>query len=147
MEVYNMAVQTGIAKWASITSPNTKWEPQYCINLIVDDEVAIDFKSKGFPVKEFDEGLALVMKRKVEGTNGRVNSVPKLFDKAKNEIDVSVGNGSKVKVQYKEWESQRNGKTFKGFDLMAVQVLDLITFNGAGDEFNIEESLEESDEL
>jgi hypothetical protein len=30
---------------------------------------------------------------------------------------------------------------------MAVQVLDLITFNGAGDEFNIEESLEESDEL
>jgi len=144
-----MATQTGYAKWASITSPNTKWEPQYVINLIVDDEVANDFKAKGFPVKEFDEGLALVMRRKVEGANGRINSAPKLFDRVKNEIDVSVGNGSKVKVQYKEWESQRNGKTFKGFDLMAVQVLDLISYTGAGDEFDIEESLEveESDEL
>ncbi len=96
-----MAVQAGIAKWASITSPNTKWEPQYCINLIVDDEVAIDFKSKGFPVKEFDEGLALVMKRKVEGANGRVNAAPKLFDKAKNEIDVSEVMDQKLKFNTK----------------------------------------------
>ena len=142
-----MAVQTGIAKWASITSPNTKWEPQYCINLIVEDTIAEEFKSRGFPVKEFEDGLALVMKRKVEGANGRTNETPKLYDKSKNEIDVSVGNGSKVRVQYKEWESNRNGKTFKGFDLMAVQILDLVTYNGAGDEFNIEESLEEEDEL
>ena len=30
---------------------------------------------------------------------------------------------------------------------MAVQVLDLVSYNGAGDEFDVEESLEESDEL
>ena len=30
---------------------------------------------------------------------------------------------------------------------MAVQVIDLVSYNGAGDEFDIEESLEESDEL
>ena len=141
-----MAVQIGESKWASITNPNTKWEPQYCINLIVDKKIATDFKTRGFPVKEFDEGLALVMKRKVEGANGRINEKPKLYDKAKNEIDVAVGNGSTVKVQYKEWESNRNGKTFRGFDLMAVQVLDLVTFNGAGDEFNVEESLEEEED-
>jgi len=142
-----MAVQIGESKWASITNPNTTYEPVYCINLIVEDMIAEDFESRGFKVKDMDEGRALVFKRKVTGANGRTNEKPKLYDKSKNEIDVSVGNGSEVRVQYKEWESNRNGKTFKGFDLMAVQVLNLVTFNGAGDEFNVEESLEESDEL
>ena len=142
-----MAVQTGESKWASITNPNTTYEPVYCINLIVEDTIAEDFESRGFKVKDMDEGRALVFKRKVTGANGRTNEKPKLYDKSKNEIDVSVGNGSKVRVQYKEWEVNRNGKNFKGLDLMAVQVLDLVSYNGAGDEFNVEESLEESDEL
>ena len=142
-----MAVQTGESKWASITNPNTTYEPTYCINLIVDETVAEDFRSRGFTVKDMDEGSALVFKRKVTSTNGRTNEKPKLYDKSKNEIDVSVGNGSKVRVQYKEWGMDRNGKHYQGLDLMAVQVLDLVSYNGAGDEFNVEESLEESDEL
>ena len=49
--------------------------------------------------------------------------------------------------QYKEWEVQRQGETFKGLDLQAVQILDLVSFNQAGDEFDVEESLAETDEL
>ena len=30
-----MAIQNGKAKWASITTPNTRFEPTYSINLIV----------------------------------------------------------------------------------------------------------------
>jgi len=145
-----MSVQTGTALWASILNPNTKFDPQYCINLVVDEDVAKEYQAKGFPVKEFDEGLALVIRRYVTSKAGKTNPTPKLYDKSKNPIDVAIGNGSRVNVQYKEWESQRrdsNGNFFKGFDLIAVQVLDLVSYNEAGDEFDIEESLEEEDEL
>ena len=43
-------------------------------------------------------------------------------------------------------EVVRQGKTYKGLDLQAVQVLDLVSYNQAGDEFDVEESLEEEDD-
>ena len=68
-----------------------------------------------------------------------IRKAPILMDRRKQEIDVNVGNGSHVKVQYKEWESQWNGKTFKGLDFMKMQVLDLVEYNnGDVDEFDIE---------
>ena len=140
-----MSVLQGPLYWASI--PNTTYEPVYSVNVIVDDATAADFKKRGFRIKDMDEGPAVVVKRKVNGPNGMTRAAPKLFDKSKNEIDVSVGNGSIGKVQYKEWEVQRQGETFKGLDLQAVQILDLVSFNQAGDEFDVEESLEEDDEL
>ena len=133
--------------WASITVPNTTYEPVYSVNVIVDDAKAKDFESRGFKIKQMEEGPAVVVKRKVNGPNGLIRPAPKLFDKSKQEIDVSVGNGSVGNVQYKEWEVTRQGQTYKGLDLQAVQILDLVTYNQAGDEFNVEESLEEEDEL
>lgn len=134
-------------EWASITVPNTTYEPVYTVNAIVDDKTAEDFRSRGFSVKDTERGPAIVIKRKVNGPNNMVRPAPKLFDKSKNEIDVSVGNGSVGNVQYKEWETVRQGKTYKGLDLQAVQVLDLVSYNQAGDEFDVEESLAEEDEL
>jgi len=133
--------------WASITVPNTTYEPVYSVNVIVDDATAKDFESRGFKIKQMEEGPAVVVKRKVNGPNGLIRPAPKLFDKSKQEIDVSVGNGSVGNVQYKEWEVTRQGQTYKGLDLQAVQILDLVTYNQAGDEFSVEESLEEEDEL
>ena len=133
--------------WASITVPNTTYEPVYSVNVIVDDKTASDFENRGFKVKQMEEGKALIVKRKVNGPNGLTRPAPKLFDKSKNEIDVSVGNGSIGNVQYKEWEVTRQVQTYKGLDLQAVQILDLVTYNQAGDEFDVEESLEEEDEL
>ncbi len=133
--------------WASITVPNTTYEPVYSVNVIVDDATAKDFESRGFKIKQMEEGPAVVVKRKVNGPNGLIRPAPKLFDKSKQEIDVSVGNGSVGNVQYKEWEVTRQGQTYKGLDLQAVQILDLVTYNQAGDEFSVEESLEEDDEL
>ena len=78
-----MAVQTGIAVWASITNPNTTFDPVYCLNLVVEDKIATDFKDRGFPVKDMDEGPALVIKRKVSGPNGSTRPAPKLFDRSK----------------------------------------------------------------
>mgnify|MGYP000027558686 CR=1 FL=1 len=134
-----MAVLEGTAYWAFVTNPNTTYEPCYTVNLVVDNATAQAFEDRGFTVKQMNEGPAIIIKRKVNGPNGMIRKAPILMDRRKQEIDVNVGNGSHVKVQYKEWESQWNGKTFKGLDFMKMQVLDLVEYNnGDVDEFDIE---------
>lgn len=140
-----MAILSGTAYWASVTTPNTTYEPVYTVNLVVDEETAQSFRSKGYSVKDMDEGPALVIKRKVNGPNGMVRQAPKLVDAQKNPIDERVGNGSTVKVQYKEWESVWKGKTFKGLDFQAMQVLDLVSVGTVdGGEFEVEDEMEEA---
>lgn len=140
-----MAILEGTAYWASVKRPNTTYEPVYSVNLVVDDTTAADFKRRGFKIKDMDEGPAIVIKRKVNGGPKGTREPPKLYDRMKNEIDVEVGNGSKVKVQYREWEVDRAGKTYQGLEFLAMQVLDLVPYSsgGVGDEFDVEESLED----
>jgi hypothetical protein len=69
-----MAILNGTAYWASITSPNTNYEPVYTVNLVVDDQTAADFKKRGYTVKQMDEGQAIIIKRKVNGPNGSRSS-------------------------------------------------------------------------
>jgi len=141
-----MALVEGVAYWASVTTPNTTYTPVYTVNLVVDEEIANDFRSRGFTVKDMEEGPALLIKRKVNGPNGMIRSAPKLLDKHKQPMNVAVGNGSKVKVQYKEWESTWNGTVYKGLDLQAMQVLDLVEYASPdGAEFDVED--DDGDEL
>ena len=132
-----MAILEGSAYWASVTTPNTTFDPMYSVNLVVDEATAEDFKARGFTIKQMDEGPAIVIKRKVEGPNGMVRQAPKLVDQYKNPLDARVGNGSSVKVQYKEWESVWKGTTFKGLDFQAMQVLELVYYLMARDLFLI----------
>jgi hypothetical protein len=138
-----MAIVTGTAYWASVTTPNTTYEPVYTVNLVVDEETAQTFRSQGHTVKDMDEGPALIIKRKVNGPNGMIRQPPKLVDSTKNPIDERIGNGSAVKIQYKEWESVWKGKTFKGLDFQAMQVLDLVSVGSVdGGEFDVEDEME-----
>jgi len=131
-----MAILEGTAYWASVTTPNTTFEPVYQVNLVVSEDVAEDFKQRGFNIKQMDEGPAIVVKRKVDGPNGLVRQAPRLVDRYKNPLDCQVGNGSTVKVQYKEWEANWKGKTFRGLDFQAMQVLDLVELGSPdGSEF------------
>tara|TARA_R100000353_G_scaffold168519_1_gene131083 strand:+ start:330 stop:767 length:438 start_codon:yes stop_codon:yes gene_type:complete len=145
-----MAIQEGIAYWANVTTPNTRFEPVYTVDLVIDDSAATNFETRGFKVKDLvinDEkiGRAITIKRKVNGPNGLVRNAPKLVDSNKNPIDDLVGNGSRVKVQYNEWEVENKFGTFKGLDFQAMQVLDLVSYkSGDGDEF---ESLEGGEEF
>lgn len=135
-----MALVEGNAYWASVTTPNTTYQPVYTVNLVVSDEVASDFRSRGFTVKDMEEGPAIIIKRKVNGPNGMVRSAPKLLDKNKQPLNTAVGNGSKVKIQYKEWESTWNGTLYKGLDFQAMQVLELVEYASPdGAEFDIED--------
>ena len=129
-----MAILEGTVKWASITTPNTKFEPVYTVDLIVDEETANDFASRGHKIKQHDEGPALVIKRKVNGPNGITRPAPRLLDKDKQEINVAVGNGSKVRVQFNEYSGEGKYGPYQGLDLQAVQVVDLIEYRSADGE-------------
>ena len=139
-----MAVLEGTAYWGFVTTPNTKYDPCYSVNLVVDNETAQEFEDKGFTVKQMNEGPAIIIKRKVNGPNGMIRKAPVLMDRRKQEVDVNVGNGSRVKVQYREWDSVWNGRTFKGLDFVKMQILDLVEYNDPdADEFEIEDEEEE----
>ena len=144
-----MAIQEGIAYWASVTTPNTKFEPVYTVDLVVSEDVASDFEARGYKVKEISNGdevigRAITFKRKVNGPNGMVRQAPKLLDANKNPIDELVGNGSKVKVQYSEWETSNKYGNFKGLDFQAMQVIDLVQYKSSdGSEFDAIEGGEE----
>ena len=130
----------GTAYWASIRQPNTTFEPMYTINLVVDDEIAKDFAARGHSIREMEEGPAIVIKRKVNGPNGMTRKAPRLLDSDKNDVDVLIGNGSTVRVQYSEYDWEYNKKTGKGLDLQAVQIVNLIPYKGGdGDELLTEE--------
>jgi hypothetical protein len=142
-----MPVVTGTAYWASVLTPNTNYEPVYTVNLVVPDDVAKTFKDNGFTIKEMNEGPAIIIKRKVNGPKGMIRQAPELLDKNKQPINVNVGNGSTVRVLYKEWSSEYKGKLFKGLDFCKMQVIDLVEFGGVDDDFDIVEDDEEIDDL
>lgn len=125
----------GNAYWASLVAPNTTYEPMYTINVVVDEATAKDFAERGHSIREMEEGPAVVIKRKVNGPNGMVRKAPRLLDADKNDVDVLVGNGSKVRVQYQEYDWTYNNKSGKGLDLQAVQIIELVPYKaGDGDE-------------
>lgn len=122
----------GKAYWAAITVPNTRYEPAWQVDLVVSDEVADDFESRGFKVKDKDYGRCLTIKRKVNRKDGTQRPTPKLMDAKKNVIDEAIGNGSDVLVQCREWEMGE----YQGLELQAVQIVNLVPYAGAdGEEF------------
>jgi hypothetical protein len=119
----------------------------YTVNLVISDDKADELRSQGIKVVDKEEGPTVVIKRKVNGPNGMIRTAPKLLDSQKKPIDCKIGNGSKVKVQYKPWEISRSGTVYRGLDFQAMQVLELISYSVDGDEFDIEDDEEELSEL
>ena len=137
-----MATEIGLAWWASVKTPNTKFEPVSQVNLIVDRDTAEKYKTEGCSIREMEEGPALVIKRKVNGPNGMIRNAPKLLDKEGNDLDILIGNGSKVKVQFNPFEWEYAGKTGTSLDFQAIKILELVEFEGRspdGSELNDEE--------
>ena len=56
-----MAVLEGKAYWASVTTPNTTFEPVYTVDVVVDEEVANSFEARGFKVKETEQTEVFVL--------------------------------------------------------------------------------------
>ena len=125
--------------FSSVSKPNKTFEPVCVVNLLVPDDVADEFAVRGHKLKQFDEGKALIIKRKCS-VNGVDKKQPKLMDKNNEEIDVLIGNGSKLRVQCNEYDWEYAGRVGKSLDLQAVQVMDLVEYSKPdGSEFLEEE--------
>ena len=116
---------------------------EYSVELVLSDEDADDFESRGFPTingtaeqkdgspktsKWYDE-RAITIKRKRLRKDGTPNVVPKMFDKNGEPIDVTAQNGSEMIVKYKEWETENQYGKFKGLDFVKVKITNLIEWN------------------
>ena len=59
-----------------------------------------------------------------------------MLDTDKQEVNIAVGNGSKIRVQFNEYVGEGKFGPYQGLDLQAVQIVDLVPYkNGDGDEF------------
>lgn len=139
-----MSIIQGTAYWASITQPNTKFEPTWCIDVAnLDAKAKKILKADGLAdkIKNLgdDRGDFIKITQKVEKRNGDIFEPPKVVDGMKRPFTDLVGNGSKVAVKYlvREWEYA--GKSGTTADLKAVQVLEHIAY-GDGEDFDIVES-------
>jgi len=122
---------TGQAYYTNVTTPNTTFDSKWEVSLVLDDDTLAEFENRGHPVKEKDFGRFIHFKRNVDRKGGGQNARPILVDENRKRVDSlpNIGNGSTVKVQYKEYAWNYQGKAGKGRDLRALQLIDLVEYN------------------
>lgn len=122
---------TGRAYYTNVTTPNTTFDSKWEVSLVLDDETLADFENRGHPVKEKDFGRFIHFKRNVDRKGGGQNARPILVDENRKRVDSlpNIGNGSTVKIQYKEYAWNYQGKAGKGRDLRALQLIELVEYN------------------
>jgi len=127
----------GKSMWACVQSPNTKFEPVYCIDLVIDAAQAKEVRKQGLKVKKNDDGESFVkLKRKLFKQDGTENSKPKVVDASKAPFTNLIGNGSIVNVFYNlyEWGPGKYGSGI-GADLTGIQIIDLVPYGGGEPDF------------
>ena len=101
-----MSVINGTAYWASIQSPNTKFEPTWQIdvgNLDADNKAIAEKDGLNIKTDEI-KGEYVTIKRKVKRKDGNDNTPPVIVDGNKRPMMDLIGNGSKVNVLYNTYE-------------------------------------------
>ena len=133
-------VISGTSYWASVITPNTKFDADGVWTIDVgnlDDlnkkkaqKDGLTIKNKGDEKEDF-----VTFKRKVRNAKGSLNRQPNVVDANKRLItDTMIGNGSKVNVLYEPFEWNFGGKTGGSADLRAVQVTDLVPYSTEEDD-------------
>ena len=133
-------VISGTAYWASVISPNTKFDADGVWTIDVgnlDDlnkkkaqKDGLTVKNKGDEKEDF-----VTIKRKVRNNKGNLNRQPNVVDATKRLItETMIGNGAKVNVLYEPFEWNFGGKTGVSADLRAVQVTELVPYTTEEDD-------------
>mgnify|MGYP005815573627 CR=1 FL=1 len=134
------SVVEGIAYYPYILVPNDRFQPAfYEVSLAVSDETFDQFKSRGYVSchaageRNFTPDPVIVFKKFAFNKNGTANVHPRLVDADGNDLDVNVGNGSKINIQWKHVEYKGKGKdVVKRAELVAAQVVELVEYNSDG---------------
>ena len=114
------SVVEGVAYYPYITVPNDRFNPAfYEVSVAVSDETFDQFKSRGYVScfsagdRNFTDDPVIVFKKFAYNNDGSANKPPRLVDTEGNDVDVNVGNGSKVRVQWKHCRIQGQRKVHR----------------------------------
>ncbi len=139
-------VITGKAYWASLVTPNTKFEPVWQIDVSLDAENRKKVEKDGLKVKNNgdDRGDFISIKRRTTKKDGSARNAPQVVDAHLNPWnDTLIGNGSTVRVKYAAYDYPipgQKGKMGRSADLVKVQILTLVPYAGKDDlDFTVEE--------
>ena len=126
---------SGKAHWASVLSPNTKYEPhKYCIDVELNEDTKQQAENLGLIVKNKGSFDFITIKRNLLKKNGDERPAPFVKDSSNNPWDNQlIGNGSDVNVKFATYDYNFAGKAGVGTDLMAVQVVNLIKYGNDED--------------
>jgi len=133
-----MTLVVGKAKWASVITPNTKFEPVYTVNLIVDDstrDLLIGLNLT--PIK--GETNEFRFKRTAVYKDGSSAAKPNCVDASNIPFTGMIGNGSEVIVDFEAKVWTYAGKTGTKALLGGVQVIDLIPYGTPENNFETHE--------
>ena len=139
-----MSVISGTAYWASLQSPNTKFEPSWQIEVCnLDAENKAIAEKDNLTIKYDDvKGDYVSIKRK----DGNNNQPPIVVDAQKRPMLDLIANGSKVNVLYSTFEWKYAGKQGVSADLKKVQVVELIPYEEKEDFDEIPDGYTSADE-
>ena len=122
---------SGKCHYASITEPNTKFEPVWSIQIEVDDNnrPVIEAAGLAINIKDDERGDFVTVKRKVLRKDGSQRAAPFVKDSQNNPWNGKlIANGSTVNVKAIPFDWSYAGKTGISADLSAVQVVDFIEY-------------------
>lgn len=130
-----MTVVTGKAYWASVQQPNTTYEPEWAVDICVDDNNRKQFEADGVPIKNKgdERGDFVHIRQRVARRDGTQNDAPVVMDGQKNPFTDLIGNGSIVNVMYTPFAWEMNGKSGVTPILKKVQVVNHVAYAAAED--------------
>jgi len=130
---------TGKCHYASITEPNTKFDPVWSIQVEINDDNREVVEKSGLKVanKGDERGDFVTIKRKVHRKDGSQRNAPLVMDSQNNRWnnDKKIANGSTVNVKAIPYEWDYAGKSGISADLAAVQIVDFIEYSGNQQDF------------
>ena len=130
---------TGKCHYASITEPNTKFDPVWSIQVEANDDNREVVEKSGLKVanKGDERGDFVTIKRKVHRKDGTQRNAPLVMDSQNNRWnnDKKIANGSTVNVKAIPYEWDYAGKSGISADLAAVQIVDFIEYSGNQQDF------------
>ena len=130
---------TGKCHYASITEPNTKFDPVWSIQVEVNDDNREVVEKSGLNIanKGDERGDFVTIKRKVHRKDGTQRNAPLVMDSQNNRWnnDKKIANGSTVNVKAIPYEWDYAGKSGISADLAAIQIVDFIEYAGNQQDF------------
>ena len=113
-----------------------QWDVQVVTN---NDAPKAQLESAGVKMKTGESGYYANINRKAIKANGEANEPPKVIDIDKEEMAPSkiksMGNGSKGHIKLFSYDWEMAGKTGISAMLVAMQITEYVSYDGAGEDF------------